>query len=693
MRFSLLTLVLISLPLTTHAQDTIAKNSITQLKEVVLVDSLKTKQATGIIPSRIIGTKVFQNYSPVEMVVSLNQISGVYVLSGALNTNRITIRGVGARTPYGTDKIKLYYDGIPVTNGTGFSSIEAYDLENMNSIEVIKGPKSSAFGANLGGAIILNPKEALQQSTTFRNNFTVGSYGLIKNNLGFTHADNKLAMELRYGHMSFEGYRENSHFERDGILLNTSYKITSKDKISLLINHIDYTAHIASSISLADFEEDPTQAAFSWKAAKGYEANDYTLAALSYSHDFTSKLSNTTSLFYSYLDHYEPRPFNILDEYTNGYGLRSRFLGEFKMDEHTAEYTIGTELYKDEYRWGTYENLYENNMGNGSLQGDALSDNKEFRTQLNVFGTLTIPFANYFWGQLGLNINKTKYDFRDMFYTGLENTSGKRSFDIIVSPSLDLKYIFYPRQEIYLNISRGFSNPSLEETLTPDGVINPDIDQETGTNYELGSELFLDNNNLKINVALYRMSIKNLLVAQRIGEDEYIGKNAGKTEHQGVELDMEYNLKPTSKFQFTPFISYSYSNHRFVDFIDGDNDFSGNPLTGVPKHRFNNGIQMHWKNGIYCNLTHQYVSGIPLTDLNTLYSDSYNLFHARLGYKKEVGQNLTIGLDLGIDNMTDTKYARSVLINAIGFGDNAPRYYYPGNDRNYYGSLLLNYKL
>ncbi|MDE3743088.1 TonB-dependent receptor family protein [Maribacter polysaccharolyticus] len=693
MRLVLLILGLSSIPFSSFAQEIILKDSITQLREVVLVDSLKAKQATGIIPSRIIGAKVFQNNSPVEITTSLNQVSGVYVLSGALNTNRITIRGVGARTPYGTDKIRLYYNGIPITNGTGFSTIEAFDLEDMNSIEIIKGPKGTAFGANLGGAILLNPKEALQQATTVTNNLTVGSYGLVKNHMGFTHTDNNLALEFRYGHMNMDGYRENSRFERDGLLLNTSYRIDAKNKIAFLLNYIDYTAQIASSLSQSDFEEDPTQAAYTWKAAQGYEANKYTLAALSHSHDFNAHFSNTTSLFYTYLDHYEPRPFNILDEYTNGFGFRTRFLGDIDLGGQRAQYSIGTELYKDEYRWGTYENLYESNTNNGSLQGDALSDNKEFRSQFNVFGTLTLPFAQYFWGQLGLNINKTKYDFRDLYHTGTENTSGQRSFDAIVLPSLTLKYIFYPKQELYLNISRGFSNPSLEETLTPDGAINPEIEQESGTNYELGSQFSLDNNKLKVNVALYRMAIKNLLVAQRVGEDEYIGKNAGKTKHQGIEVDMDYSLTPAPNFRLTPFLSYSYSNHRFLDFVDGDNDYSGNPLTGVPKHRFNSGLQMLWGNGLYWNITHQYVSGIPLTDANTSYSDSYNLLHTRIGYKKELFKGFTIGVDFGINNMTASKYARSVLINAVAFGDSEPRYYYPGNDRNYYGSLLLNYKL
>jgi len=32
-----------------------------------------------------------------------------------------------------------------------------------------------------------------------------------------------------------------------------------------------------------------------------------------------------------------------------------------------------------------------------------------------------------------------------------------------------------------------------------------------------------------------------------------------------------------------------------------------------------------------------------------------------------------------------------VLINAVGFGGAQPRYYYPGNARNYFGGVQLNY--
>jgi len=674
------------------AQQPTAKDSITQLDEVILIDALKRKNTVGIIPSEIIGAKTFQNYSPLSMVSAVNQISGVYVFSGALNTNRITIRGIGARTLFGTNKLRLYYNDIPVTNGSGSSEIEAFDLENLSQIEVVKGPKATSFGANLGGAIILTPKEAIGLSTNFVNNFTVGAFGLLKNNLSFNHYDGKLRLGFQYGHTQTDGYRENNNFERDGMLLNTSYQFNSKNTVSILINHIDYTAQIPSSLGATAFAENPQQATFTWRASKGFEANNSSLIGISYSYKFMPKLKNTTSIFYSYLDHYEARPFGILDEFTNGYGFRTRFSGSFNFLGNTSEFQLGAELYKDRYNWNEFENLYEDNNGNGSLQGELFAKNKEQRNQINTFATVLFPFTKAFSAQLGLNINKTDYDYSDLFNPGTDNKSAIRDFRAIVLPSINLNYSLSPNKQFYANVSLGFSNPSLEETLTPDGVINPDIAQETGTIYELGGNFKLVKNNFNIDFALYQINVQNLLVAERIGDDQFVGKNAGKTKHQGLELSMNYNLELSSKIIVTPFLNYTLNDHKFVDFVDGNDDFSGNPLTGVPKHRVHGGVQVQLFSNFYWNTTYQHVGAIPLTDANSLSSDSFNLVHTRMGYQKNLTEKFTIGFDFGVNNLFDTVYAQSVLINTQGFGGREPRYFYPGDERNFYGSLRLGYR-
>ena len=67
---------------------------------------------------------------------------------------------------FSTDKIRAYFDHIPLTNGIGETTIEDIDLGLIDRVEVIKGPNSSIFGAGLGGVINLKPTLADYQKTT-----------------------------------------------------------------------------------------------------------------------------------------------------------------------------------------------------------------------------------------------------------------------------------------------------------------------------------------------------------------------------------------------------------------------------------------------------------------------------------------------------------------------------------------------
>ncbi len=663
-------------------------DSINTLDEVTLIEEFISKKAIGITESSSVGITDLEQFSPIDFANGLNQISGLYVLSGALNTNRITIRGIGARTPFGTDKLRMYFNGIPVTNGTGVSAIEAYDFENMGRIEVVKGPKGTSLGANLGGAIILNTKPPEVGRTFLNNTFTFGSFNTTKNNLAFRHSEKGFNINFSYNHLQTDGFRQNNSFERDGFLLTSSVRLSKKGKLDFLINHIDYNAGIPSTINATDFREDPRRAAANWLAARGFEDNRYTLTGVSYSHQFNPKLRTTNSIFYTYLDHYEPRPFNILDEFTHGFGFRS--VTEGNIWEGT--FTVGAELYKDEYNWQTFFNQFRDNDGNGSLQGQQLSDNKEFRSQLNLFGGYTFPIATKLEAQVGLNFNQTQFDFRDLFNTGEDNTSAQRDFDPILLPSFGLQYQMN-KGRLFANASRGFSNPGLEETLTPEGVINPDLNQEKGWSFEVGGIGSLAKRKLTLGLSIYQMDITDLLVAERIDEDLFIGRNAGETRHRGLELDANYRFQITRNWMALPRISYSYSNHTFVDFVDGDNDFSGNDLAGVPQHRINSGLAIRNTKGFVFNLTHQFVDEIPLTDANTLFSESFHVLNAQARYRTNIGDHFFLGLNVGINNIFDNNFAQSVLVNAVGFGGAEPRFFYPGNGRNYFAGIQLQYRI
>lgn len=667
------------------------------LDEIIVASILQKDSSTisgnaVIIPTTKITAEKFDAYSPIDLVSAINETPGVFIQSGALNTNRITIRGVGSRTLYGTNKIRAYFNGIPITNGIGETQIDMFDPEDLQSLEIIKGPKTTQYGTNLGGTLLLNSKQAAVGESFLKSNLTLGSFGLIKNSVSAATSTEKFSLNLNYDHLETQGFRENNNYNRKTLLLTSSYRLNSENEVSLLVNYVDYFAQIPSSIGKTAFEEDPSQAAFTWKEAQGFEDNKQILTGLSFTHCFSDNFSNTSSVFFTYLDHYEPRPFNILDEFTNGYGVRTVFTKDFLFLKNRANFSFGGEFYKDEYNWKTIANLYKENNGNGSLEGDLLSDNVEKRDNLNVFATVTIPFTKKLKGQFGLNFNKTNYSFKDAFNQGETNKSADRDFDPIFAPNVNLLYQFNENFNSYFNFSRGFNYPSIEETLTPEGVINPELGPEKGFNYEVGSELFFFKRKLHFKVNAYLLDIDDLLVADRVGDDQYIGRNAGKTEHKGVELSISFTQPINSFLYISPYINTEITDHKFIDFVDGDKDYSGNLLTGVPDKKVNGGIQLGFKN-FNLNTNFLHIGEIPLNDANELYSERYTVFNAKASYKKELSKQFSLEVNAGINNFTNEKYASSVLINATGFGNSEPRFYYPGMPRNWFGGVKVRYEL
>ena len=694
----------LSLQNTVFAQQT--DNQILQndsLKTVV-ISSNYLKSSEVIIPTTELKQENFDRHSPKDLVNVMNQTAGVFIQQGAINTNRITIRGVGSRTLYGTNKIRAYFNGIPITNGVSETVINIFNPEDLESVEIVKGAKATQYGTNLGGTILLNSKTPQnsenrienKNTASIVNSFIFGSFGFMKNTVGINYGSKKFSLHFNYDRLEQEGYRENSNFDKKNYFLLPTFHISKKTEISLLLNYIDYFGQIPSSISKTDFEENPKKAAFTWQQAKGYEDQKQLLSAITLTHRFNSTFSNTTSIFYNKTENYEPRPFNILTEDTNGLGTRTLFaisLPSF----FNAEISTGTEIYYDNYDWKTYQNLYQQNNGKGSLEGNNLSKNLEKRWNYSVFATTILELSEKLSSQIGINFNHTYYDYQNKLSSS-DSINANRNFEPILAPNFSLTYSFTAQKSMYANVSRGFNYPSLEETLTPNGLVNPKITAEKGWNYEIGTDsYFFKNNNLHFNLSAYILQINGLLVAKRVNEDQYIGRNAGKTSHKGIELSSDYNLKLSKNWFLQFFANGTLNFHKFVDFIDeeSDSDFSGNELTGVPDKQLYSGFSFKRvvkKNTNFAfHFIYQHVGAMPMNDANSLYSEAYNLFNLKVDYQISLLNAIFVKASLGVDNLLNEKYASSILINAIGFGNNEPRFYYSGLPINYFGNLRFEY--
>ncbi|WP_040497505.1 TonB-dependent receptor [Fulvivirga imtechensis] len=663
------------------------------LEVIVRASHIKERYLDAPATINLISRKQLERNDEMIVTPALNRIPGIYMHSGSLNTNRITIRGVGARTPYDTDKIKAYFDDIPLTSGEGTTALEDIDLSAIQRIEVIKGPGSSVYGAGLGGVINLHSRTATTGENVAHAKSTAGSYGLRRNVLQYLAGKGNKQLAVSYANVHSDGFRENNAYDRQSVVITGHFFPNDRSKFSLLGLYTNLKAYIPSSINYETYKSSPEKAAFTWKQARGYEAYDKASAGFSYEYDLARNIKHISSTFVSFRYADEPRPFDILKENTIGIGFRSRLVAEKEFFNIYSSFSLGMEYFNDWHQWATYQNLYEQFPGQGSIAGGILSDNEEARQYYNLFAQANLQFTPKLAAQFGLNFNNTSYTLTDLYPADSIDQSGNYTFDHTWSPRMALSYKITQNNVLFASVSHGFSPPSLAETLTPEGRINPDIQPEAGWSYEVGSKSSWLNGRLHTEVSIYRMEIEDLLVAERVGPDTYVGVNAGRTIHNGLEAMVNFEIADGVRWSVKPYLAATFMDYKFDVFVHEDQDYSGNELTGVPQQTLNFGLDMSLAKGFYLYFDYSYVGKIPLNDQNSAFSESYNILHGKAGYQTAIGQHFNVDVSFGVNNITDENYAAMVLVNAVGFGGSAPRYYYPGLPRNYYGSVLVSYKL
>jgi iron complex outermembrane receptor protein len=82
---------------------------------------------------------------------------------------------------------------------------------------------------------------------------------------------------------------------------------------------------------------------------------------------------------------------------------------------------------------------------------------------------------------------------------------------------------------------------------------------------------------------------------------------------------------------------------------------------------------------------------MPVNDANSEYSEAFGISNAEIKFRPHV-KRFSFELKAGVQNIFDVHYASMLAVNALPVGNSSPRYYYPGNPRNYFFSLLIRFE-
>jgi iron complex outermembrane receptor protein len=683
----LLQAVLLSLPFISIAQ--IYQDS-SRLSPVIFTmkydkDSLKTEH----IATTQIDKQSIEVGRQTTLADALNRQPGIVMQQGALNTSRITLRGIGSRSAFSTNRLRAFIEGIPLTDGLGTTSLEDIDPSLIERINVLKGPAGAYYGAGLGGAIALEAKEPDNWTNSGGLSTYVGGFDQIRTNAHASIRTGLLGINASYNRLTSDGYRENSNYRRDNFftfakahLPNTNS--TTERSLSFLLSYTDLKAFIPSSLSLDDYLTDPRSAADNWAAAEGFESYESIVAGTTLKLLYESGMYASVSGFVNIRNSEEPRPFDILLDYTTLLGTRWQAGQNFELAGRMGKLGLTAEFNVSDYGIDTFRNVGRNQ---GSERGTI---------ETSTEGDALFAFAGMQWDQqftdrfsyaLGMSVSYDRYDIEDDI-----NEPGvlrELSFGVKTMSSFSLKYALDSISSITAYASRGYSLPGLGEIRRADGSLNEGINAEKGWNYELGYQASFLKNRLDVQVNAYSIQIADLLVTERVSEGVDAARNSGSADHHGVEVAANWMAFKSRGWKIVPQFNFSWNQYYFDEFRENNEDFSGNQIPGIPRHVANASLTTSYRPWqLFLNLRH--TGEIPLNDGNTLSTDDYFLLNAQLSYTESY-EHLDIQLIGGANNIFNMLYPAQVLPNAPSFNNAPRRFFYPGDAFNLYGGIRLNF--
>ncbi|MDX5480309.1 MAG: TonB-dependent receptor plug domain-containing protein, partial [Hymenobacteraceae bacterium] len=307
----------------------------------------------------LIEREVIERFEEGSLVRAVNTVPGVRMEERAPASYRLSIRGSTLRSPYGIRNVKVYYDGIPLTEANGTTALNLLDAGNVGSIEILKGPTGSIYGAGTGGTVLLEPHRAAPGEKQLQVGATVGSYGFRRQTASVSTGSEKSNILVQYTRQQYDGYREQSAIDRDVLLISSEFYTSEKRTIGANIIYSDLYYELPGGLTQEQYEQDPRQArggmfgSVKQNASMNLEGIN---VGLKQEYRFTDNFRNTTSVYG--LHRFKDHPFNTdYERNTNQeLGGRTSFVYDTSLGAVGATFTLGGEFQRGFEAARTYDN-------------------------------------------------------------------------------------------------------------------------------------------------------------------------------------------------------------------------------------------------------------------------------------------------------------------------------------------------
>lgn len=656
----------------------------------------RTAGAVGLITTRDI-----QRTNGIHLQNYVNLIPGVKVEMRTIAAgNRIVIRGYGNQTNFNGVGYKAYLNDIPLTDADGTTFLDDVDFTTLSRVEVLKGPGSSAYGNAIGGVVNLYTERAPIGKTSISQQVLAGSYGLFRTNTSLKTGSDNTSLNINYGHQKYDGFRTHSGSTKDFLSITSDTYMSAKRSMSVFVGYTNSYDLLAGELDSLGILQKPESADPAYTNNNASIKTESARVGISHNYQFTDRFANKTTLFVG--GQVIDQPFAAGVNKTNKvkFGGRTVFSYTNEASSLRPTLSVGAEFLKN-FNFAKGYGLTNN------VLGTLRSDLEIQAMQYSLFAQAALQLAPKLTLSAGAGLNYVEYGITDMraATSTYVNVSGYKKFTPIVSPRVALAYQVADAVSLYASVSQGYSAPGTNQVVVAQtGAVNYNLRPELGTNYEIGAKGSFLNKTLTYEIAYFNMDVTDKLVPQGFTATTSlpaysITTNAGKVQHNGLELAVQYAYRPATGAVslIRPFVAYTYNDFYYKDYKSDNNsdaktvDYTGKKESGIAPNLLNAGVDVEIKPGFYLNGTLMYVDRMPINLPNNHFAPAYTLVNGKVGYRSGLGNHLNLDVYVGSDNMLSSTYSSLVFLNLANPTNNLPLAYNPSPKITVYSGAMLKY--
>ncbi len=517
--------------------------------------------------------------------------------------------------------VGMYIDGIPTLGTVGYNAI----LQNIERIEVLRGPQGTLYGKNAQAGVI---NVITKQPTNIFSGSVNASFGSDNKkeysvNVNGPIVENKLFFNLSARHYSKDGFISNSYLnnkenyrENNYGKISLLYKASDNLKLSLISSKAKYNDGAPSMNSMNAVDSRKTA-----NNIQGFNKSQNTSHAFKLEYLYDDYKFESISAYKKDLDYrLGDYDFSSMTFYhstiKDTYKSKSQ---EFRLSNNIGDfnYLLGLYLDKDNKIGG-----YEIDSANPAFKGKFSStlDNNSLgiflHTDYKINDALTLIS--------GVRYDKDNKKISDK----TQNIDLSTSYSEI-SPKLSLKYKINNNQMTYVSIAKGYKSGGFYMFAAPGNPKN--FDKETLWNYELGIKNKFLEDTLSLNLTAYYMDIKDMQVLTSTSAVSGYISNAASSSSKGLELELQYQLNDFVNVYGT----LGYNKTNFKDFSDTLGNYSGNFNPYAPKYSYSAGIKYRGASGYYTSADINGYGKMYLDKANKFEQKAYSLVSTKIGYEAE----------------------------------------------------------